>query len=317
MMMAAVDVPATTPADAEIILCRAKSHPMRYYLALPRGWRPEDGKRWPVLVCLSGAAADFRQTALRFRAASCERPCFVVVPCSFSSSNQIRGAVLERYRELYSDDEIAQAGGPGLIPAKSRRLDWDEAGLLAILDDLRSAYGVGDRVWLTGFSAGGHLSYRMVARHPERLAGVVTVCANFDFAFDRYPGTVPAEVRSLPVHIVTGERDPLNRYLFGSAYLPAPLVLLLVVAGLSVGGGFFLVRVGKLRRAVWVWVAGLLLSLGMVANHWAGIGSQADAAVGVLMRLGFTNVQRCEIPGLAHESAPSKVLHLLDNLAVQ
>ena len=49
---------AAHPADfARTSVHRASTHPMRYHLALPRGWKPD--RAWPVLVVIPGAARDF------------------------------------------------------------------------------------------------------------------------------------------------------------------------------------------------------------------------------------------------------------------
>lgn len=148
------------------------AHPMQYFLALPRGYgKPQEDRRWPILVCIDGAARMFEQRVNDFRNARGDLPFILVAPCTFSNTNRIEGSHRERYLRLYSDEEIRQA--------ETDRLSWDEAGLLAVLDDIRKEFGSEDRISLTGFSGGGLLTYRMLLRHPERVAAAVPVCANF------------------------------------------------------------------------------------------------------------------------------------------
>lgn len=76
----------------------------------------------------------------------------ILVPCVFSDANTLRGDTLVRYSRLYPDDVIRAAGGEGLLPAIGARLDWDEAGLLAILDDLTSTFDAEPIAFLTAFA---------------------------------------------------------------------------------------------------------------------------------------------------------------------
>src|SRR5436309_1229254 len=120
--------PSLAAANA-IPLLRASSHPISYYLSLPRGYSPRGPKRWPVLVCIAGADADFAGLARRFAEARGDRPFLIVVPCTFSGTNVLRGPMLEHYQELYDPEEIHAAAGSGWPTDVNRRLDWDEAGL--------------------------------------------------------------------------------------------------------------------------------------------------------------------------------------------
>jgi dienelactone hydrolase len=58
-------------------------------------------------------------------------------------------------------------------------LAFDVGGVSTIIRDLRGRFGSGLPVYLTGFSAGGHLTWLFLLIHPEQLAGVALASANF------------------------------------------------------------------------------------------------------------------------------------------
>ncbi len=62
-------------------------------------------------------------------------------------------------------------------PAKDDEWEQHEAAVLAMLDDVTGRYNVDpNRVLLTGLSQGGHGTWVLGARHPERWAALVPVC---------------------------------------------------------------------------------------------------------------------------------------------
>jgi poly(3-hydroxybutyrate) depolymerase len=62
-------------------------------------------------------------------------------------------------------------------PAKDDEWEQHEAALLAMLDEVSGRYNVDpNRVLLTGLSQGGHGTWVLGARHPERWAALVPVC---------------------------------------------------------------------------------------------------------------------------------------------
>jgi pimeloyl-ACP methyl ester carboxylesterase len=293
----------------EPVLRRASTHPIRYYLSVPDGEPPTVGRRLPVLVCVAGADSDFRATAERYSRARGGLPFLVVSPCTISSTNLLRGETLERYRRLYPEEVLREAGGIGLLPDVHRRLAWDEAGLLAILADLKRGEGGEHRVFLTGFSGGGLLVFRMIARHPDRLVGAAAVCPNFNFwdhGYDRPPS--PAD-RGVPVRVITGGRDPLRHYRVGGAFLPAPGVALSVVGCGTVAAACFVwPRTRRVRPVAGVLAAGVLLLLFILVGRWSGNETQADCAARLLRDLGYTHVERTTIPDLGHDPAARQVL---------
>jgi hypothetical protein len=280
---------------------------MRYFISLPEGYRPEGAGRWPVLICVTGCDCDFRGLLEKYRQARGGRPFLLVAPCTFSNTNAIEGWLWDHYRRLYPAEVIRQA--------ERSQLDWDEAGLLAVIDDLQRLYGGEGRVYLTGFSGGGLLTYRMLVKHPARLAGAVAVCGNF-FGESAAPGDGPSQRDSgIPVRLLEGGLDPHGYYFLGGHLLPPlPLLLGLAVAGGVAAGAFVWRRTGRARGVVIVAALGTVLAGLAVVNRWVGIDLQGRAAMRLLADLGYTDVRRDTIPTMGHEPAPEQVLRALPQL---
>lgn len=155
------------PAPGTLVLRRATTHPMAYHLSLPKGWKP--GGTWPVVMAIEAAGMEFSGLAKAFVAARGDRPYILVVPHSLTN-----GA--SRYREaegfIYTAAEWAEVDRQG-------RWAFDEAGLPAVLADVRRRYGGEARAFLTGWESGGHTVWGMALRHPEWWRGVAAVTTNY------------------------------------------------------------------------------------------------------------------------------------------
>lgn len=277
---------------------------MRFYLSLPRGYKAKPPRRWPVLVCVSGADSVFQHRLDNYRNARGDMPFLVVSPCTFSNTNTLEGLHLELYRRLYTDAEIEQA--------ERGRLEWDEAGLLAVLDDLSKDYGAEDRVFLTGFSGGGNLTYHMLIRHPERLAAAVPVCANYfgdaaDLGEDR---PLTAGEAALPVRLILSEFDTIDE-----SALPGLPWLLGAVVGVSLGVGCIVWRrTGRLKWILLVAATAGLVSVLLIVELGSGIDPQSRAAVRRLRERGYTDVTVTTVPGMGHEPATERVVEICAQL---
>jgi len=196
-----------------VVLRRAAAHPMRYFLSLPKAWRPDSGRTWPVLVAVEGAGSGFRGMARGYARARGDLPFIVVTPCSFANTNAIEGKKLEKYQGWYDAETIAAA--------ERDRFGWDEAGLLAVLEEVAARFDGAERAFVTGFSGGGNLTYLMIFRHPDRVAGAAPACANFSRSgYARLKGEHPPEALDLPIHILTGADDPHREHTHGDPNQP-------------------------------------------------------------------------------------------------
>ncbi len=136
-------------------------------LATPEGQAPSGG--WPLLLFLHGAGergADQRQVR-----------------------SGLYPAVLE-----------AEARWPALIamPQCPEGRSWSgansvEDAVVALLDQLEAEHETDpERLYLTGLSMGGHGSWSLACRFPQRFAAVVPICGGGDsFAVMRNLGKMP------------------------------------------------------------------------------------------------------------------------------
>ncbi len=294
-------MPNSCFAEESPELCRVASHPIRYYLARP----PKTERSCPILIALAGADADFAGHARQFLRARRNREVILVVPCTFISANRIAGATYERFHEIYNDDLIRDVGG-GVIPDVRARLSWDEAGILAIIRDLRERGMDGD-IHLTGFSAGGMLAWWMALRHPDTFASVVPVCSNWLFWRVGQSDAVESPARSqVPILAISGERDPLRPSRVGLPMPPTVATLASMI--LLPVGVWYARRRGWPRRRIAAFVLlGVLFALALVVGRWSGNGEQTARAVKLLRDLGYGRIEWAIEPGMAHEPAAAKV----------
>lgn len=168
----AADKPARKPE-----LRTAKDVEVKYHVALPKGWNA-DGT-WPILVTLAGAGRDHQQNFDQFVAVRGDKlPFIVVTPCVNSL---------------------------GRDPA-------DLKAVLAIAKEVQTEFHGQPKFYVTGFSAGAHLTWQLIFLHPDALAGAVPVCGNFNArGIDHIEPNAAAE--KLPIHGVQGDKDQVIHHL--------------------------------------------------------------------------------------------------------
>jgi pimeloyl-ACP methyl ester carboxylesterase len=295
-------------ADAQMqlpALRQTSTHPMQYFLSLPRNYRKVPGKRWSALVCVAGAHANFQYVAKSFQERRGDLPLVIAVPCTFSNTNALTGSTRNAYREFYDDDVIDS------LAERDARLSWDERGLLAMLRDLSEQYGAAEQIYMTGFSGGGMATYHMIGRHPERLAAAIPVCGNYFGGL--LDGTPPRSdrARALPIHQFLGELDPLNG---PRGLLPIPPALTAALF-ISLGAGLGYVAGKRLKGR---WSAAAVLVIVIAGGLWLsqlrfgkGLEQQADWAAHDLRELGYSSVRRTVIPGMGHSEGPEHVFAII------
>ncbi|MHC4661889.1 MAG: alpha/beta hydrolase-fold protein [Planctomycetota bacterium] len=208
--------PPGAGAAEEIELKTASSHKMKYYFSLPAKYKKKENKKWSVLICIEGAGCNFGAVVNAFRQARGKLPFILILPITFSNTNKIEGQTLEKYKAFYSEDVIADGA--------KKRLDWDEEGLLAIINDLINDYDAEERAYITGFSGGGNAAYMMIFRHPDLLNGAAPACANFNMgyiqSYKSLKNKFTDDDRNFPIHLITGEKDPHREHTGGNENIP-------------------------------------------------------------------------------------------------
>ncbi|MHC4597887.1 MAG: hypothetical protein ACYS47_02675 [Planctomycetota bacterium] len=203
-------------ATDKLVLMTASAHPLRYFFSLPKTFRRQKGRRWPVLVCVDGAGSNFEGIAKNYKSKRGDLPFMIVSPCSFSNTNQIQGNMRKKYQKYYSD-EVIDEGNRG-------RIRWDEEGLLNVLQDLRKNFDAEERIYVTGFSGGGNITYMMIFSHPDMLNGAAPACANFSgkeaWREWKKEWKFLAKDVNFPLHIITGANDKHRDFTHGNKNSP-------------------------------------------------------------------------------------------------
>ncbi len=227
----------TTPSDPELLrqsyLSSETNQPRQYLLYLPRGFREEPVKLWPVILFLHGdgeagngldeldrvlihgplGEAWVQQRDLPFVMIGPQLPIFGedwqhAFHEGTPLPKRIPGVIPPRPSEQRPKGTIqrfgASSAGPEVREMSSPHGWWrTEQDLLAMVTEvIRDFRGDPNRVYLTGLSSGGDSSFELAARYPERWAAVAPVSGDGD------PATAPALAQAqLPLWAFVGGRD--------------------------------------------------------------------------------------------------------------
>jgi dienelactone hydrolase len=135
---------------------------MQYLVSRPEG----QAEPRAIVIAIDGSDRQFYGFHAAFVRARRDLPFVLVTP--FVLSN---GGHPSRSSYPYSD-AVFEAG-------EADPLQFDTAGVIAIISDMRTRFNPTLPVYLTGFSAGAHLAWSFVLTHPDRLAGAAMASANF------------------------------------------------------------------------------------------------------------------------------------------
>jgi hypothetical protein len=146
------------------------SHPMRYWVARPLGWKAGGG--YPVLVAIPDATKQWEETLRDYARARDRRGGRFVVLVPLVVTNG--GPHIERIRPAYpyGDETWARVSREGRC-----RFDFD--GLDAVLRDVAERDGGTGGVFMAGTEAAGHTIFALAFRHPERLRAAAVVSGNW------------------------------------------------------------------------------------------------------------------------------------------
>jgi len=178
-------------AEKKPILRTCHSHPMMYYLSLPKGWAP--GKKYPILFTNEGAGCNFLANCTAFTNARADLPFIVVTP--FTTVNTMQPVPAKYFYSQETWDRISKDG----------RGRFDFEGALAMLEDVKKEFGGDEKVCLTGFSGGGTLSWQLALACPEKFLGFAPACGNFNGAAQFSNNAELNE--KFPIHAFQGDKD--------------------------------------------------------------------------------------------------------------
>jgi len=156
-----------------------------YYLLVPASY--DSGQPAPLVLALHGGGGD------------ADRMCRL--PAGINELAEAEGFLVacpQGVEQHWNDGRTTDR-------YRAHRESIDDVGfLLALIDELAADYAVdSDRVYATGMSNGGMMSYRLACEASDRLAGVAAVIANLPVDLDCAPSS------PIPVLIMNGTEDPL------------------------------------------------------------------------------------------------------------
>ncbi len=155
-----------------------------YLLFLPKDYKLDTDKRWPLILFLHGAGE--------------------------SGTNVWRVDFHGPARYIADHPDFPFIMASPLCP---REEGWSNETLLALLDDLTGHYRVdSDRVYLTGLSMGGYGTWSLALAHPERFAAVIPICGGGSpidplLAVLGYKPQRKAALKGLPIWAFHGGKD--------------------------------------------------------------------------------------------------------------
>lgn len=157
------------PADPDLHTLKASAY--QYYVSLPSGWTA--GKSWPILVDVDGSGHHFASSFHLFVKSRKNLPFIIVTPCISSNGND---------------------------PA-------EEEALYEMVHEVQDQWHGAPQFFMTGFSAGGHLTYKIILVHPELLAAAALASTTYLGRGVTEVSTAPERVH-LPIHSFLGDKDP-------------------------------------------------------------------------------------------------------------
>ncbi len=199
-----VAVQAATPPTPPVQT--ATTHPMKYYLSLPKNWSAN--RKWPVLVAPSAHYGDKGGTLAMFaRERDARKAEFIIVQPFVINADRV--ANMTEYRGAVAN-AITAADAATDGRDEVARGKFDSEGIRAILKDVQILYCGEERVYITGFSSSTHVAYMLLFTRPELLKGVIInsgVYLGRGVDEDHIPFLNSPERANLPIKYIVGEDD--------------------------------------------------------------------------------------------------------------
>jgi polyhydroxybutyrate depolymerase len=152
------------------------------------------------------------------------RPLLLALHGSRSDAQGMRANTFKEFDRLALEQGFAVAYPAGVdkhwnecrknLNATANHENVDDVGFLTrLVDTMQQRHQIDPaRVFVTGFSNGGHMAYRLALEVPERIAAIAPVVANLPVDEN---SDCPAPVAGLPVLIMNGSEDPVNPHTGG------------------------------------------------------------------------------------------------------
>lgn len=195
----------TTKPDAPAFTIRVGERDRRYVVHVPAGY---DSKRSaPVVIMLHGAGGSAwgaaRETGW---IAKSDEAGFLLIFPEAMRPDPSRPAQFLRNPQIWND-------GSGRAHAGRHNID-DVGFIRAMLDDLAARFAVdARRVFVTGFSNGASMTFRVGAELSDRVAAIAPVSGHFWLNNAKL-------TRPVPMLYIIGTTDPLNPLAGGEVPLP-------------------------------------------------------------------------------------------------
>jgi len=185
----------------------ASSHPMKYYLSLPKDWSAD--RAWPVLVAPSAHYGDKgKNIALFARERDARKLGFIIVAPFVINADPTAG--MPEYRGAIVDDiNVADAASSAGRDAMARG-KFDSEGIQAVVKDVQNFHRGEAKFYITGFSSSTHVAYMFLFTHPELLKGVIInsgVYLGRGVDENHLPLVNSPQRANLPIKFIIGEDD--------------------------------------------------------------------------------------------------------------
>lgn len=184
-------------AGTHVFQVSVKGVNRRYVVHIPPSY--EHAKKWPIVVVFHGGGGTARTAMWDGWAEKAEEENFLAVFPEGTSPDPSRPGRFRDNPQTWND-----GSGRLNVGAAERKVD-DVSFVRALLDDLAARFTVDrQRIFVTGFSNGASMSFKIGRELPERVAAIAPV-AGADWAADP-----PKLARPISLLYITGTADPLN-----------------------------------------------------------------------------------------------------------
>ena len=198
--------PKATPTPPPLPIQTATTHPMKYYLSLPKNWSAK--RKWPVLVAPSAHYGDKGATLRMFARERDARMAEFIVVQPFVINADPMAKMAEYRGEVADAIRAADAATDGRD--EIARGKFDREGVMAVIRDVQTLYQGETKVYLAGFSSSTHIATMFVFAHPELIKGAVINSGGYagrGVDEEHIPLVNSPERARMEIKVIVGEED--------------------------------------------------------------------------------------------------------------